>query len=101
MDQDGLALYQVIGTIIPAPRTISQELKQKIKEAVQKDGSLTTKDLQKGFGVGAVPGEYSPAAANPERIRGERKVALSSFIGTNKQFLPLLKIMDFSPLQKK
>ena len=66
----------------PAPHAISQELKEKIKQALKIDSTLTTKDL--GYGVGKVPGEFSSAASNPARLRRERSKALSATVGTKK-----------------
>ncbi len=48
---------------------IPQETKHKIKTALTSDSTHMTKDLQKGFGVAMVPGELSPAAANPQWLR--------------------------------
>ena len=85
----------------PAPHTISQETKQKIITALKSDSTLTTKDLQKGYGVGIVPGELSPAATNPERLRRERSRALKMSFGNQKSFSPLLQIMDFEKIREK
>jgi hypothetical protein len=64
---------------------------------------LTTKDLQKGYGLGVIPGEVSPAAANPGRIRRERAhiLATTATSKTNKELLPLLKIIDFQKIREK
>lgn len=85
----------------PAPHSISQETKQKIKTALTSDSTLTTKDLQKGYGVGMVPGELSPAATNPERLRRERTRVLQTIVGNKKSILPLLQIMDFEKIRQK
>ena len=85
----------------PAPHIISQETKQKIKSALAADNTLTTKDLQKGYGVGVVPGELSPAAANPEKLRRERSRVLKTTVGNQKTIFPLLQIMDFEKIREK
>ena len=85
----------------PAPHVITQETKHKIKNALTSDSTLTTKDLQKGYGVGMVPGELSPAAANPERIRRERSRILKTTVGNQKSIFPLLQIMDFEKIREK
>ena len=85
----------------PAPHRISQEVKCKIGAALKKDTSLTTKDLQKGCGIGIIPGEVSPAAANAERVRRERSRILSTTSTTRKELMPLLKILDFEKIREK
>ena len=85
----------------PAPHVITQETKQKIKSALAADSTLTMKDLQKGYGVGMVPGELSPAAPNPERLRRERSRVLNTTVANKKSFFPLLQIMDFENIREK
>ena len=85
----------------PAPHRISQEVKCKIGAALKEDTSLTTKDLQKGCGIGIIPGEVSPAAANAERVRRERSRILSTTSTTRKELMPLLKILDFEKIREK
>ena len=85
----------------PAPHLISQETKEKIKSAMSNDSTLSTKVLQKGYGVGMVPAELSPAASNPERLKRERKRALKITVGTQRSILPLLQILDFEKIRRK
>ena len=87
----------------PAPHRISQEVKCKIGNALKNDTSLTTKDLQKGCGIGIIPGEVSPAAANPERVRRERShiLATTATSKSSKELMPLLKILDFEKIREK
>ena len=76
----------------PASHRISQEVKCKIGNALKMDTSLTTKDLQKECGIGIIPGEVSPAAANPERVRREGSNILATTSKSTKELTPLLKI---------
>lgn len=85
----------------PAPHRISEEVKCKIGNALKNDTSLTTKDLQKGSGMGIIPAEVSPAAANPERIRRERSNVLTTTSKSSKELMPLLKILDFEKIREK
>ena len=85
----------------PAPHRINQEVKCRIGNALKNDTSLTTKDLQKGCGIGIIPGEVSPAAANPERVRRERSRILSTASTSRKELMPLLKILDFQEIREK
>ena len=85
----------------PAPHRISQEVKSKIGNALKMDTSLTTKDLQKGCGIGVIPGEVSPAAANPERVRRERSNILATTSKSSRELMPLLKILDFTKIREK
>ncbi|XP_068726506.1 uncharacterized protein [Montipora capricornis] len=85
----------------PAPHRINQEVKCRIGNALKNDTSLTTKDLQKGCGIGIIPGEVSPAAANPERVRRERSRILSTASASRKELMPLLKILDFQEIREK
>ena len=48
-----------------------------------------------------VPGELSPAAANPERLRRERSRVLNTTVGNKKSIFPLLQIMDFENIREK
>ena len=85
----------------PAPHRMSQEVKCKIGNALKMDTSLTTKDLQKGCGIGVIPGELSPAAANPERVRRERSNILATTSKTSRELMPILKILDFNKIREK
>ena len=69
--------------------------KGKHKSALSNDSTLSTKDLQKGYGVGMVPAELSRAASNPEQPRRERKWALKKTVGRQRWILHLLQILDF------
>ena len=79
----------------PAPHRINQEVKCRIGNALNNDTSLTIKDLQKGCGIGIIPGKVSPAAANAERVCRERSHVLSTTSTSRKEPVPLLKILDF------
>ena len=85
----------------PAPHHINQEVKCRIGNVLNNDTSLTTKDLQKGCGIGIIPREVSPAAANPERVRRERSRILSTTSTSRKELMPLLKFLDFQKIQEK
>jgi hypothetical protein len=59
-----------------APHIMSSKVKEDIQIVMTEDSSKTKKDLMKGFGLGYVPGETTTAAANVDRVRKERKLAL-------------------------
>ena len=85
----------------PASYRISEELKCKIGNALEMDTSLTNKDLQKGCGIGIIPGKVWPAAANPERVRRERSNILATTSKSTKELMPLLKNLDLSKIREK
>ena len=79
----------------PAPHRINQEVKCRIGNALKNDTSLTTKDLQKGCGIGIIPRKVPSVAANAERVCRERSHVLSTTSTSRKEPVPLLKILDF------
>ncbi len=48
-----------------------------------------------------VPGELSPAAANPERLRRERTCVLKTSVGNKNSIFSFLQIMDFEKIREK
>lgn len=68
---------------------------------VSDDGTKSTKDIMKGFGIGYVPAEASSPAANADRVRRERKMALEKWMSFHKELCPLDEILGFDKISKK
>ena len=78
----------------------SQSVKDDIQNALKNDCTLTTKQLQKGRGIGFLPAERSPAASNPNQVRKERQLALESRSKMPPGIVPLLQVLEFDDFKK-
>ena len=68
---------------------------------VSDDSTRSTKDIMKGLGIGYVPAEASSPAANADRVRKERKMALGKWMSVHKELRPLDEILYFEKIRKK
>lgn len=80
---------------------MSSKVREDIQKIVVDDIGKTTKDLMKGLGLKYVPGEASAAAANADRVRKERKLALHKSSSVHKDLRPLDEILKFDKIRKK
>ena len=55
----------------------------------------------KGYGLGYVPAEASSPAANADRVRRERKMALGKWTSCHKELRPLDEFLGFENIRKK
>ncbi|PFX32199.1 ATP-dependent DNA helicase RecQ [Stylophora pistillata] len=85
----------------PAPHNVSSKVKEDIQRLISDDSSKKTKDIMKGLGLGYVPAEASSPAANADRVRKERKLALGKWNSVNKELRPLDEILQFDRIRKK
>lgn len=80
---------------------MSSKVREDIQKIVVDDIGKTTKDLMKGLELKYVPGEASAAAANADRVRKERKLALHKSSSVHKDLRPLDEILKFDKIRKK
>ena len=85
----------------PAPHVMSSKVKEDIQRVVSNDSTKTTKDIMKGLGIGYVPAEASAPAANADRVRKERKMALGKLMSVHKELRPLDEVLCFDKIRKK
>ena len=85
----------------PAPHILSSKVKEDIRKVVSYDSTKSTKDIMKGFGIGYVPAEASSPAANADRVRRERKMALGKWMSFHKELHLLDEILGFDKIRKK
>lgn len=84
-----------------SPHILSSKVKDDIRKAVSDDSTKSTKDIMKGFGIGYVPVEASSPAANADRARRERKMALKKWMSIHKELRPLQEILGFEKIREK
>ena len=68
---------------------MSSKVKEDIQRVVSDDSTKSTKDITKGLGIGYVPPKASSPTANTDRVRRERKMALSKWVSVHKDLRPL------------
>ena len=85
----------------PAPHNMSSKVKEDIQRVVSGDSSKKTKDIMKGLGIGYIPAEASSPAANADRVRKERKIALGKWTSVHREIRPLDEVLQFDKIQKK
>ena len=85
----------------PAPHNMSSKVKEDIQRVVSGDSSKKTKDIMKGLGIGYVPAEASSPAANADRVRKERKIALGKWMSVHREIRPLDEVLQFDKIRKK
>jgi len=80
---------------------MSSKVKEDIQRVVSDDSTKSTKYIMKGLGIGCVPAEASSPAANADRVRRERKMALGKRVSVHKDLRPLDEILNFEKNSKE